>query len=378
MAARLHADLCATLAEAEASLAQRGALPRVGVAALDDLAALAARLERGERLAARTLARATVEVGHRLAGGSGLAVHPTTVRDRAESVAAARDALAEAEAALSELMDGVADEPLDQPFAPPVDQSLAPPVEGGEPEPDAHLAGGRLAHPQPSSQTRRSRAIGAVVGGFGLALILLGLGVLELWAALILPLIASLWASRYLGGPTESPIDDEVSENLAKVLASTDEVFGARRAGQEAADRLLLARVTRDRAAEDLRVAEHAWHDLAGADAEIEDLDAVVARFDPQHEDAQALAGETPGVRAVEAVLSRFRDDWARAWSDLGMPVPDDGERAAAVAALAERARRAVVLVGPATARGHDIARAAPAAVVVELHGPVLHAAEDR
>jgi hypothetical protein len=219
---------------------------------------------------------------------------------------------------------------------------------------------------------RRSRAIGAIVASFGVVLLLVAFDLVALWAALLLPLVASLWALRYLRPEDPDEDDDrgEASSFLADVTAATDELFGARRASQEVAAREALLDAARGRAEEDVRVAERAWHDLAGPDVDVSEVEAVVQRFDPQHEDARVLAAETVGVRAAEAVVHQFRQRWLAFWREIGLPTPDASEGEQAVADLAARVARPVVLVGPATVRGADVARVAPAAPVVVLHGP--------
>lgn len=362
LAARLHADLCATLPQAQAALEARSQLPLVDVTTLSTLEVLARRTARAERIAARTRERAADEVGQRLAGdGAGLAVHPTTIRDRAAAVEKARAAHAAAEQALATHLDEQAEREVraaaEAAATPPV-----PPAAGHE-------------DPGPSLRIRRSRAIGAIVSALGLGLVLLAVGAAPLWVALLPALAASLWATRYLA-PADGDGDDEraratTSGFLAEVGASTDELFGARRARRAAEEQTMLLMSQRDRAHEEVRVATRAWHELAGADTDVDALEDVVRRFDPQHEDARLLAGETVGVRAAEVVLHHFQQRWLAFWRELGLdaPVPAAGE--AAVRALGEHVRKPIVLVGPATPLGAELARAAPAAPVVVLDGPV-------
>jgi hypothetical protein len=367
MAAHMRAELCATLPQAEATLAARSELPPIDVATLTTLQVLARRVARAEGIAARTRDRAATEVGQRLAAGAGLAVHPATIRDRAAAVAGARAAVATAEQAIADHDAEVA--------AATAEAETGP--SQGEVDPQASDARHEVdggGHPRPTSgKERRSRAIGAIVASFGLVLVLVGLDLAPLWAALLAPLVAALWAMRYLR-PHEVSEDDAdreaASSLLAEVAASTDERFGARRAVQDLADRTTLLAAARDRAVEDLRVAERAWHELAGEDVDVADVEAVVQRFDPQHEDARLLALETPGVRAAEVVLHQFRQRWSAFWRELGLPAPDAAHGEQAVDELAARLGRPVVLVGPATAHGAELARVAPAAPVVVLHGP--------
>lgn len=362
LAARLRADLCATLPQAEATLEARSQLPLVDVTTLSTLEVLARRTARAERIAARTRERATDEAGQRLAAdGAGLAVHPTTIRDRAAAVDAARAAHAAAEQALATHLDAQAE--LEERAAAEGAAAAAPPPPGA-----GH------GHPGPSLHVRRSRAIGTIVAALGLGLVLLAVDAVPLWASLLPALVASLWAMRYLA-PRDDDDDAEArattSSFLAEVGANTDELFGVRRAARDADEHTALLTSRRDRAQEDVRVAERAWHELAGADTDIDALEDVVRRFDPQHEDARLLAAETVGVRAAEVVLHHFQQRWLAFWRELGMdaPVPAAGE--AAVRALGERVRKPIVLVGPATPLGADLARVAPAAPVVVLDGPV-------
>lgn len=362
MAAQMRAELCATLPQADATLADRSTLPPLDTRTLGTLRVLAQHVARAERMADRTRERAVVEVGHRLSGvGAGLAVHPDTIRDRAAAVEAARAELVAAERAIAE---------HEAAMAVPEEAEVVSRVATSDDE----LT---LGHQQPheaSLRVRRSRAIGAIVASFGLVLLVVALDLLPLWAALLLPLAASLWAIRYLkpGADDFDAADgrEETSSFLADVSAATDELFGARRASQEVAAQAALLDAARGRAEEDVRVAERAWHELAGPDVDVADVQAVVQRFDPQHEDARVLAAETVGVRAAEAVVHQFRQRWVALWREIGLPIPTASDGEQAVTDLAARVGRPIVLVGPATVRGADLARVAPAAPVVVLHGP--------
>lgn len=368
MAAQLRADLCATLPQAEATLAERSGLPPIDVATLATLQVLSRRVARAERIAARTRERAVVEVGQRLTtSGSGIAVHPETVRERAAALELARTRLVGAERAAADHAAEVAEAEA----AAIAEASYA----AGQPDPDdlppetAEASTPRRVGPPP--HVRRSRSLGALVASFGIALLLLGFDVLALWAALLFPLATSLWAMRYLRPrPGDAADLEDTSTFLAEVASSTDDMFGARRRSQELAEQTVDIEAARTRAEEEVRVAERGWHELAGPDVDVADVEAVVKRFDPQHEDARLVAGETAVVRATDAVLHQFRQRWLAFWRELGMsaPEPADGERA--VDELAARVGRPIVLVGPAAVRAPDLARAAPAAPVVVLEGP--------
>ncbi|MEO7429102.1 MAG: hypothetical protein ABIY48_06930 [Acidimicrobiales bacterium] len=366
MAVNLRADLCATLPQAQAALAERSALPPVDAPTLSTLQVLARRLARAERMVARTRERAVLDVGHRLASANaGLAVHPTTIRDRAESVRAARAVVTEAEQSLAD--HAAAAEAARARATADAAQAVLDAAEAG-PRREAE----RLDRIRMSLRVRRSKAVGLVVAAFGVGLVLLGLGI-TLWAALLPALAASLVALRYLQ-PVEQDDDDdaqgrsEVSSLLSQMSASADERFSGR-TNPELGQEMTLLEARRDRAVEDLRVAERGWHELAGDDVDISELEAVVQRFDPQHEDARLLAGETVGVRTAEVVLHRFQQRWLAFWRELGLeaPIAEKGEEA--VRDLEARVSRPLVLVGPATALGVELSRAAPAAAVVVLDG---------
>lgn len=372
LAAALRADLCATEEQAEGALAARAALPAIDLGGLTTLQVLARRVARAERIAARTNERAVADVGERLAGaGAGLAIHPQTVRDRATAVIDARAVLADAERALADHEGTTA--ALEQERA----EEAGPvrPDDAGDPSPppDDVPDGRGPGRPRPAAAVRRSRALGVLVGSFGLALLLLGFDVLPLWAALLAPLAAALWALRYLRPRADDDVLDrgEASTLLAEVSASTDELFGARRAEQDAANRAALLVADRNRATEELRLAERAWQDLAGPDTGPDEVDAVVRRFDPQHAEAVSLAAETTGVRAAEAVVEQFRQRWTAFWEELGLPAPDAASAESAVDDLTAQASRPLVLVGPAARLGADLARVAPAAPVIVLEGPL-------
>jgi hypothetical protein len=115
---------------------------------------------------------------------------------------------------------------------------------------------------------------------------------------------------------------------------------------------------------EDVRVAERAWRSLAGDDP-VEDVEAVVRRFDPQHQDALAVAQETVGVRAVSALLSRALERWQEGWRAYGFDQP--AVAPGRMPSVVERGGKAIVLAGGAVERAEAIASAAPAAPVVTV-----------
>lgn len=365
IAVDLQADLCATLPQADALIEVRAALPLIDAPALEEARILAGRLGRAERIAQRTRERAVVEVGQRLARASGgLAVHPSTIRDRAASLEAARARVAAAEAALT---DHATQETTIGDSA-EVEAAFA--VEQAE---QAHqvLATDHHARVQGARQRRRLRSLGILVMAIGLGDVLYLAGVPV--ALVPVPVVLGLlWAVRDLRPRTEDGDEDlqaraEASSLLSQVAASTNEVFNVRRAQFELDEHITLLETQRDRALEDLRVAERAWRELAGDGIDVDQLDDVIRRHDPQHEDARLLARETVGVRTAEAVLRRVEEEWRAFWEARGLEIPDPAAQEESVDELLRRVGRAAVLVGPATARGDDLARVAPAATIVVL-----------
>lgn len=314
---RLQADLCSTLAEADATLAARREQSTIDAEVIDELRVLAEQVAITQRIAQRTTDRAALEVVERMADvGVGMVVHPASIRERAASVVDARARLVQAEHLL-EAHDTLAAEEDALPPPPPPPPPVAPVV--AVPARKRGLLG----------FLRRSKA---------------------------------------------DRIEDtaESSDLLRSIAAATDDVFGARRAAAAREDRRALLVVRRDSAREVVRVAGHAWYDIAGEGADPSNVDEVVRRLDPQHQEALVAAQEMVSVRAASSVFDEAMAHWQASWAELGLeaPLPDDAE--AAVERLAEDAAKAVVLVGAAADRAIDLTEADPSVVVVVIEGPLL------
>ena len=308
LAARLGADLCATLPEADTMVAERRALPNADSDTLESLRCLARRVAAAQRIAQRTQERAAEEVADRMAGlGGGMAVHPSTIRGRAGAVEHARTELRQA-GHLLEANDVIAAEDL----------LLAPLV-----EPVAF---------EPVSPPPKRRLFGLLRG-------------------------------------SQRDVEDtrESSDLLRSMAAATDEAFGARRASMARDDQRILLVARRDSAAELVRVAERAWYDLAGEGADPADIEAALQRLDPQHQDVALVAQATVSVRAASSVFNSAMGRWQASWADLNLDAPAPGEAMASVDRLIDQMSKAVVLVGEATERGLDVAEVAPTAPVVVI-----------
>ncbi len=314
LADELHGDLCATAQEAEHVIRQLGAYPPLDADGIALIQQLSERVATAQRILERTVDRAASEVGERLAAvGTGLAIHPTMVRERAAAVLAARELLREAE---ERLVEAEARAEADEAAA-------------------AAASDERLTEASVAASDDRSRT-----GRRGL----FGRG-------------------RAARARRDEEDMSESTHLLQQMAAATDEAFGLRRANDARTDLLLLLEAQRDRAREDVRVAHRAWHDLAG-ESNVEDVEEVLRRFDPQLQEAREVAQEAIGVRAVSTLVERATARWAEGWRSLGEDPPASIDHEW-VEAMARRMTRPVVLVADATALGERFADVAPAAPVL-------------
>ncbi len=307
--------LCTSRDEADALLGDLATLPTLPAEALSVLSSLAERVRAAERIIDRTVDRAAEAVGERLAAtGTGMAIHPSAVRERASTVLAARESAAAAEERLRTAQDH---------------------AEEARAAAAAALASAPATAPSPSQVAST--------------------------------LDEPPGRRRFFSLRRRRAVVEDTREStslLQQVAAVTEEAFGQRVAAAARDDGLLLLRAQRDRAMEDVRVAERAWRDLAGDDP-VEDVEAVVRRFDPQHQDAMTVAQDTVGVRAVGALLDRALDRWREGWSAIGFDEP--AVQPSAMAGIVERSAAAVVLAGGAVERADAIVVAVPAAPVVAV-----------
>ena len=317
LAAELDGDLCTSTHESEVLLAKLTVHPALPADALPLLGEVTDRLAAAQRIADRTLERAAAEVGERLAAiGAGVAIHPSAVRDRAAAVVAARAALVTLEEEQwAREADAKAAEEHPVPAPPPA-------------APGPSLVASRADEP-PAPVRRRF-----------------------------------LDFLRRRGARNVEDTSESTSL-LQQVAAATDEAFGARRALAARDEQIMLLRAQRTRAEEDLRVAERAWRDLAGDDP-VEEVEAVVRRLDPQHEDTVEVARDTVGVRAAMTLLERARERWEEAWRAFGFDPPASADPVE-MASMSARLSRTIVVVGGAVDNAELLALAAPAAAVVAV-----------
>lgn len=361
VASELDGVLCDSDPALDAVLAASTA-PEAVASSAEELRQLARRWAAVAGVASRTRQRVVDAAGARLTPAAGLAVHPDTVRERAARVDEARAALVAAERDLA----------AHDASPPPTASAAGPEAVPAAPVAPADRRDGRSA-------ARRNQAVGAVVGAFGVALVLLALDAVPLWAALLVPFAAALWALRHLrpvgspeaGGSGAGGSDaTSASSLLAQMGDYTGERSSPARAQQEHEAARARLDAARSRAAEEVRVAEHAWEDLAGEGIDPADVEEVVRRFDPQLDGASHLAAASVRVRATEAAAATLAGRWATRWEELGLDPPPLEEGEQALDDLLREATRPVVLVGPVVGRAEAVAAQLPMAPVVVVHLP--------
>lgn len=358
----------AVLARAEKIRAAAASRPPIDDRRADELRRLAVEMGRAARILERTEARVAAVVGARVGTTAGVVLHPAALADAAEAVRAAEEALAEAERAL--LRHG--SPPVVGSGAGEVAEAAAQTVAGGEqpllsPHDDFDFDEARL-------ERRRSTAVAALV----VALAVTGLLVA---AALGMPVPVAVVAAaaaaagalawQRLAAVPDGTGDRAVAEALSLAAQLVDDTELARRAAALAGEDRASGRAAepggpggpgsgagvrltaldlwerrrreleaeRDQAAEVLRVARARWHQLAGADADPHDADAVIRAHDPQLALAPRTLSASPSVRTAAAFARRTAARWWVAWAALGHDEPPDP--AAVDAAIAEHRRAA-------------------------------------
>jgi hypothetical protein len=165
-------------------------------------------------------------------------------------------------------------------------------------------------------------------------------------AVAVAGLAASMWTVRrhHTTSGTHAAHKAETAERLAQLdrLDLTEEER-----------RRLVRRTELDasivRLQERQRSAQRHWSTVAGPDADPHDIESVLRARDPQYDLAGATA-TSPTIRAVDTMHRRASARWKVAWAALGADeAPDPAELEQIVAERNERARRALVLIDPAS-----------------------------
>jgi hypothetical protein len=267
--------------------------PAVTSETLAEIRQLADELRRIERIRQRTEDRFTETLNERLADGSGLALHPDTLRAAATAVVDVEAEVEQIEAELDELSD-------------PVDAS---------PTASAAVEPARTRRRSHGRTGARIAAVGLAVVAIGIAIGTVAVGRPPAIAAVVavvgLIVAIVLWVGR------RSHHDDDVAARL-------DDLTNApppRRTPVEQQNRMItLARLetTLERAQERQRSAQRHWESLAGQDANAHDIDAVLRMRDPQYVVGTAAARASPTMRTVNAVHRRALARWQLAWAGVG------------------------------------------------------------
>jgi hypothetical protein len=291
---RERADL-----EAAAASAAPGTGP-VTPEAVAEIRQLADELRRIDRIRKRTEDRFTEKLSERLAAGSGLALHPDTLRAAGRAVVEADAEIARLERELHELDD-------------PDPETVTP----ARPDDTAETTR------QPKSRRRggnRLAALGVALIAVGVAIGVIAVGAPPAVAAgiavvgLIVALV--LWIGRR--GRRSPDRDEPAPPPIAPAPAPRPTP------AEHQADMVTRARLETglERAREGQRSAQRHWQSLAGPEADAHDIEAVLRLRDPQYVVGAAAARASPTMRTVNAVQRRALARWYIAWRAVGYDDP--------------------------------------------------------
>lgn len=355
-----------TISDVESAIEDHGPRPAVDDDRIAELRELARRIELAQRVASRTRERSADAIAGRLEmRSSAVTIHPDALRNAASVVGRARADVDAARRALQEHREEQDRRRFELESWPVADE----PEETDTTERDEQE---RAAAEQRRARMRRARTtvLGALAVALGAGLVAIGVGLLPAVWALMPTFAVAVWGSfalkRSVADIEVPDVDEESSNLLDEVASATDQLFEERAAALAAMeDRSPQLEVRLTLAEEELRVAERNWHELAGADADPDDVDAVVRRFDPQHQEAVVLATQTATVRAASTLLDRAWKRWEEAWTGLGLGVPAAEDAAAAVARLEPTGPPSFVCSHDASVLAEELASALPSAVVL-------------
>jgi hypothetical protein len=306
-------------AEDETFLARERELEQVArrrcidIAIVERIAALTRELESLEQVRSGTERRVREEMIDALGATMPhtVVLHPTSVRAAAARVRAAEEALADARLALDLV-------PVAVPSVPAAarDQAAAPP-------------------PAPTSRSLVPVVAAIVLGVVGSAACV-GAGVPV--AAAVAPAIVGLLLALLLARRRRTDAVDD------RVAPAPPVPRPARPAGPDTPpDARMIKRTESVRAIEErLGKVRREWGEVAGFDADPEDIDAVIRRRDPQFELTADLVDAAPSARAVASVHRRVRADWRSLWASLGRSAPPPDKQLVTV--LVQDARNVVGL----------------------------------
>ena len=317
-------------------LARPAATPGESVVVNDiaGLRSLVKRLAEADRL----IDAASEDARQRAGSASGLAVHPTSIRDAAADVLDARATVLERQQELDRLGQDETGAPGD--VASDDDQRA-------EPTSAAREHGLRLTD---VAAVRWAAVVAAAALAVGVLIVILTGSAL----ALALPAVGVLWLSVVVVRQRDDSYDEKVaSRNLENVARLTDRAYGGAALVDERSSALDPERAAAERALADandrLAYAESSWRSLVGPDADVDDVESVLRARDAQYGVSDAVVGELPSYRAASAHRRRLHAQWKLAWWALDRPVPGLEEASAAVDALEAEGVDQIVVEGAAS-----------------------------
>ena len=304
------AELVADTEAAAAAVTARRTAPRAPIddERIDELRRLAGALSQAQRIRTHTEVGFRDVMVQRMARSSGIAVHPTSIRDAAETIQQAERDLVAADAAIEAHIAST------MPTRSTATSRIDGPLEHDEHPP---------MFDEPTLEARRASfaGVGLVVSSVGIGLILAALGVaipVAVGIALVGVVVSIVLATRLSRSlrahSTSTPLDDEP---LSDLLPDVDLDLGAAPEGTPPTPPAL--QLDHNRAEARLRSATRHWETLVGPSADPHDLEAVVRAHDPQV-DLLAAGAISPTVRTVSAVYRRAAARWRAAWAALGYP----------------------------------------------------------
>jgi hypothetical protein len=340
----------AVLGRREAILAAAAVAPPLSDADVTELRRLADDLGRAARIRQRTEARFAEVLMARVAASTGVALHPTAVRDAAEAVLAAERGLEDATDAVTDLGPDPGDRAPSPRHARQPDLDIGPvaledlanvPFDPVLQQPQDDFDEARLVR-----RRSRVRAFAVLAIGIGAALVLLPFGSSVLAGGVfvlgVVLAVLELVRGHRAGRAVDEEDDGITLERLESVSAAVAATASGRAAAALAAppeldrrEAWLSQRVrldaARDEAEELLRVARNRWHQLAGPSAEPHDVDNIVKAHDPQLAYSERLADTSPTVRTVAAFHRKAQARWRVLWAALGRETAPEPERLEAV-----------------------------------------------
>jgi hypothetical protein len=303
-----RAGVTARLEAARRLAADRANPGGVDPATIGRLRVLGAALERAERIRSQTEVSVSDSLAKRLSIGTGLTVHPSSLRTAANAVLVAERGEQAARARLDALGP-----------SPEHNQSIGVemPMRHDDDSEDRGAA----------SRTRLL-AVGLAAVVVGATAIAAGADLVPVWVFAVgsglALLVALIIVRRGRASRAEKSARRQASESLDLAAATAQRAGGGIEAIDEWTGKQAALTAQVEVAATEHRAAVRAWEALAGPGADAYDLDAVLHARDPQHQIAPSSLTASPAVRTANAFHRRALARWRVAWAALGVDVPPE------------------------------------------------------